>query len=294
MKITQKEFFHSDTTVAVHITNKCNMRCPYCYQQRFGGYDGIMDKERVYDAIKNISPKTILCFGGEPMLYPQMILDIMNDFPQCDVGVITNGTIWNKEIFDRSVVIMVTLESFFFDFAPENRKYTKNQWDNVQNLIETYKDKVLIMHNIYPKHNDPYFAKIAALGEFMWQTYPIISYDEDAEYDVKALMQYNVNMDIFDTPKLRILMDGTLSKDMRQKYNLHSYKEFSDQDINAKVPLHDKCKSCCYADTCPGVKMFPHFCKDVLDEPSIKDPHFCKVARWIKNLYHDNERQPET
>lgn len=289
-----KEFFQNNTAAAVHITNKCNMRCTYCYQQNFCGYDGMMDKEKVYDAIKTISPKTLLCFGGEPMLFPKIIIDMMNDFSECNVGVITNGTIWNKEVFDRATVIMVTLESFFFNFSPENRRYTKEQWANIRKLIDTYRDKVLIMHNIYPFNNDPYFTRIARLGDFMWQPYPIIAYTENAEYDIHALRQYNIKMDMFDEPKIRILMDGTLSKDMRQKYNLHDYADFSLDDIHAKVPVHEKCKTCDYFNTCPGVKMFPHFCKDVLDEPSIKDPHFCKVARWIKDLYHDNEKQPET
>ena len=273
--------FDLKNTVSVHITDKCNMRCPYCYQKDYSGYNKVMDREKVYYAIRSLKPKTVLAFGGEPMLYPNLVLDLFDTFTRegCQVGVITNGTIWNKEIFDKAGVIMLTLESFFFDYNPQNRKYTKAQWGNVKKLLKNYKDKISITHNLYPYGNDPYYSRIAKLGGFESGPYPIISYTEDTEYDPDTLRQYNTKLNTLDLPKLRVWPDGSISRDMRQQYKLCDYDGWDEKYRNQKVPVHEKCVKCIHKNKCPGYKMFPHFCKDVLDK--ISDPHFCKIARWI-------------
>lgn len=280
--------FNLENTVSVHITDKCNLRCPYCYQADYCGYSKVIEKEKAYHAIKSLNPKTVLAFGGEPMLFSKEVNDLFDTFTSlgCQVGIITNGTIWNEEIFNKAGIIMLTLESFFFNFSPQNRKYTDKQWANIKKLLKNYRDKILITHNLYPFNNDKYYERIAKLGDFESSPYPIISYTEDAEYDINTLMQFNTEMDILDLPKLRVWTDGSISRDMRQKYKICEYNEWDEKYRNQKVPIHKKCVECKYSSKCPGYKMFPHFCKDVLDK--IEDPHFCKIARWI---YEINEQK---
>lgn len=255
------------------------MRCPHCYQKDYSGYSNVIDKEKAFEALYKIKPETIIMYGGEPMLFPNIVKDFFNEFEDKSHMIIaTNGTIWNKELYDRAYMIMVTLESFFFNYS-NNRKYTKAQYNNLMKIIRTYKYKLNITHNLYPKNNDSYFYRMIQLGDFNSGPYPIVDYCEEADYEPEVLKEYDIDLEPLINPKLRILTDGTITKDMRGVYNLCSVDEWEDEYKNAAVPVHEKCISCKYNIVCPSYKMFPHFCKDVLDK--IEDPHFCKIARWI-------------
>lgn len=257
------------------------MRCPHCYQKDYSGYIAVMDKEKVFTAVKSINPETIIIYGGEPLLFPKLVEGIFNEFEKRHhVIIATNGTIWNKAIFDRAYLIMTTLESFFFNYS-NNRKYTRSQFKNLLKLIKNYKNKIMLTHNLYPAHNDPYFQRMAKLGDFRTAPYPIVDYCEEAEYEPEILKEYDLDLEPLIIPKLRVLADGTITKDMRGKYNICKYNEWKPEYHNSEVPVHAKCLSCDYNEDCPSYKMFPHFCKDILDK--IIDPHFCKIARWIHN-----------
>ena len=91
----------------------------------------------------------------------------------------------------------------------------------------------------------------------------------------KKILKSILNVKHTAIDDMKILPDGTITKDMRGHYN----------DPDKNVPVHEKCISCQYNQYCPSYKMFPHFVKDVLDK--IEDPHFCKTARWIYN--HENK-----
>lgn len=274
--------YDNSTTVSLHITDKCNMRCPHCYMKDYGGYEQMIDIDKAFASVKAIKPETLIIYGGEPMLFPDIINKIFNEFAKdMHVVIATNGTIWNKEIFDKAYIVMVTLESFFFNYS-KNRVYTRNQYDNLMKIIETYKNKLIVTHNLYPHNNDPFFYKMAKLGDFNSNPYPIVDYCEESDYEPTILKEYNTQLDPLLIPKLRVLPNGTITKDMRGVYNIcKDASEWKDEYKNFKIPEHQKCIKCKYKNTCPAYKMFPHFCKDVLDK--IEDPHFCKIARWKYN-----------
>ena len=150
------------------------MRCPHCYQKDYSGYNSTIDAEKIFKAVRVLAPKTIIIYGGEPMLYPKLITRIFDKFEK-DINIIiaTNGTIWNKSLFDRAYMIMTTLESFFFNYS-KNRVYNRTQYNNLIRLIKTYKDKISLTHNLYPKNNDPYYLRMTKLGDFTSNPYPII------------------------------------------------------------------------------------------------------------------------
>lgn len=267
----------NESTVSVHLTNKCNMRCPHCYQKDFNGYDGVMDVDKVFSSIDTINPETIIIYGGEPLLFPDIVKKIFDKYEKSKhVIIATNGTIWNPDIFDRAYMIMTTVETFLFNYS-DIRTYTRKQYDNLMKLIETYSYKLVLTHNIYPRGNDPTFMKMARLMSVddLVKPYPIVDFCEEQELDSRIMFDYNIEINPLINPKLRILPDGTITKDMRGHYN----------DPDKNVPVHEKCISCQYNQYCPSYKMFPHFAKDVLDK--IEDPHFCKTARWIYN--HENK-----
>lgn len=276
--------YDNSTTVSLHITDRCNLRCPHCYMKDFSGYENNINIKKAFESVKVLNPKTLIIYGGEPMLYPNIINQIFDEFENnMHVVVTTNGTIWNKEIYDRAYIIMVTLESFFFNYS-KNRTYTRSQYNNLIKLIDTYKDKLILTHNLYPKNNDPFYDRMIKLTELNSNPYPIVDFCEEADFEPNILQEYNTNLNPLLVPKLRVLPDGTITKDMRGVYNIcKDASEWKEEYRNQSVPSHDKCKKCEYQYTCPSYKMFPHFCKDVLDK--IDDPHFCKIARWKNNEF---------
>ena len=92
----------------VNVSQKCNMRCRYCYAEG-GSYSnwGMMSEETAIKTMKYFSKNfdiisNILFFGGEPLLNIHVIQRICEevsnwkDIPR--FGVVTNGTILTKKI----------------------------------------------------------------------------------------------------------------------------------------------------------------------------------------------------
>ncbi|HPO11275.1 MAG TPA: radical SAM protein [bacterium] len=100
-------------SIWLHITNRCNLRCPYCYIHKDDISD--MSDEVIYGAINNLLEEAlefgikivrIKFSGGEPMLRFYKIKEVVEFYRNNNRGIdihyaiITNGTIISKEIVD--------------------------------------------------------------------------------------------------------------------------------------------------------------------------------------------------
>lgn len=100
-------------SIWLHITNRCNLRCPYCYINKdnksemsddiiYGTINNLLEEAKKYD-IKNVRIKFS---GGEPMLRFDKIKEVVNFYKKNNNGIairyaiITNGTIASEEIID--------------------------------------------------------------------------------------------------------------------------------------------------------------------------------------------------
>ena len=72
------------------ITENCNMKCPFCYVNH---KDNVIDNDIVYSALKTYNPKKVIFHGGEPLLYPKKILEIMNNYPNFEYSITSNLTL---------------------------------------------------------------------------------------------------------------------------------------------------------------------------------------------------------
>lgn len=94
-----------DDAFTIQITEKCNMNCTYCYQQRFTEKDRTMKKEQI-DNIKKFQEalckkyelperkQTINITGGEPLLNDdtvELVNYIANIWPDAKLSIMTNG-----------------------------------------------------------------------------------------------------------------------------------------------------------------------------------------------------------
>ena len=268
--------FNNEDTVALHITKMCNLRCDCCYQHDYSGYAQTVDLAEAFKAIDIIKPKNLVLFGGEALVQPKIIKKVFERYPDKGYIIQTNGTIYNKEILDRVDVIYLTLEHFLKDKAAKHRPLDGWQFKSMINVLHDYKDKTIIIHNIYPDDYDSTFYRLAALYGIEVQSYPMVTDSTDMVFAEESARYLPVRCGHLTKPKLRVLEDGTITRDMRGVYNICKADDWKEEYRDYELPIHEKCLTCKYFDTCPACAIFPHFCKDVLD--MVELPHFCQYT----------------
>lgn len=88
-------------------TQKCNLKCKYCFKEGFLYKENNQIDEDTYDRylflVKNLVQffgfDSIRITGGEPFEYNninRLVFDIISQFNQLDTAIITNGTEYNK------------------------------------------------------------------------------------------------------------------------------------------------------------------------------------------------------
>ena len=93
------EYLKNLNKIEFVITNACTGRCKHCSQGEHPSQKGVcIDPRRACDAVKKIASlydiKTVMTFGGEPLLYPDVVCAIMKTSKELGVEkrqVITNG-----------------------------------------------------------------------------------------------------------------------------------------------------------------------------------------------------------
>ena len=81
----------------IEITNKCNCKCTYCYNESGIDKTGYLAKEKYQEVIcsaKKLNIKRINISGGEPFLHPDLVEFLrINSENGMDTVLITNGTL---------------------------------------------------------------------------------------------------------------------------------------------------------------------------------------------------------
>lgn len=84
----------------IHLTNRCNLRCPHCYASSSVGRKDLPTPLvfRLIDELAQQSAKKVILSGGEPLLHPDFrkILEYAS-FRGLSLTVLTNGTLISRE-----------------------------------------------------------------------------------------------------------------------------------------------------------------------------------------------------
>ncbi len=99
-------------SIDLFITEECNMNCTYCFSPRRNNILTIEQGKRILDRMKDISPDamSVNFFGGEPLLYPKIVLELAKYARQklwtdkdnkhySSFHIVTNGTYFDEEMF---------------------------------------------------------------------------------------------------------------------------------------------------------------------------------------------------
>lgn len=135
-------------SVYIEITSKCNMNCPYCYNN--STFEGtFLSKEKFFDLIdqcKNNKIPEITISGGEPFLHPNIIdfIKYAND-KHIYVRIISNLSMVNLdvaiEILKHGNFFQLTLDST--DEYENDSIRGKGCYQKVVNLLECAKNNNL-------------------------------------------------------------------------------------------------------------------------------------------------------
>lgn len=277
------------TSISIHVTEKCNLKCPGCYtlgQER----TKTIPFEYVKLALDKYQPKDVVFFGGEAILEPELLRKIMSEYPDKRYFLHTNGTNYddaNKDIYKKLTGVVLSLDSFRAEWLKKYKDYSDEDTVKYFNLIEEQKDKIIVTHNVFASHNDPDYAEDMKKYNFPTNWYLFVTKSRDQEFLSYfrncMIPDFNRNINVF--PKLRLLVDGTITYDMRGVYNLFHVTKWDDEKLKKPLPMSDICKQCPYANDCFAFTMFPHFVKDILESVSY-EPHFCKFTKIFWRYKH--------
>lgn len=96
----------TNKSLHLHLTNKCNLRCPHCYMESGLCEENELAKEEIFKLItdfKNIAGGTSVCItGGEPTVREDFfeIVEFVDSLGM-EINVYTNGTNWTEESIKR-------------------------------------------------------------------------------------------------------------------------------------------------------------------------------------------------
>jgi len=140
-------------SIDLFITEECNLKCKYCFHRKGKEVSGapnqtftVEDGRRVLDRVYKLNPDsmTVNFFGGEPLLYPDMLLDLMRYTKELwkDKGklvISTNGTVFNKELFAELKSMDVGIQ-VSFDGDEDTQNSNRGEFDlvasNIKNMLE--------------------------------------------------------------------------------------------------------------------------------------------------------------
>lgn len=98
-----------EKSLTIHITNRCNLNCPYCYKDANRNSKELSkgDILRIVEEASQIGFCEFTFSGGEPTLHPDIfdILEILSEkYPEHKLNLITNGT---TDLSDYAIDVMV-------------------------------------------------------------------------------------------------------------------------------------------------------------------------------------------
>lgn len=161
----------------IEVTRRCTRQCLHCLK---GARQNVMlDSEILYDFPESIKEIRVLVFtGGEPLLAPSQIKEILDIFIEKkilirQIGIITNSEVYNKKVKE-------TLD-YIQKVSLLNLMISNDKYHNPNNKVMT---KLISNHNAIIMHENHTFVKSGlAIENKVWTKenqsykYKIINYN---------------------------------------------------------------------------------------------------------------------
>lgn len=117
------------------------MKCPFCYIRQ---KPGVLDFKLASEKITTLNPEKIIYHGGEPLLYPNLILEFINTFPKIQQSITTNLTLeFNESI--RKVLEKCQVATSFDATRFQNSKDLQVWINNFRTLRDSGKEITILV-----------------------------------------------------------------------------------------------------------------------------------------------------
>lgn len=187
-------------SVNFHFTRKCNVECGFCFHtEKTSHVESLSNIKRALSKLKCAGMKKINFAGGEPLLYPKLLTDMIiyckKDLALESVSIVTNGSKLTERFMARTAdyidIIAISCDSF--DEAV-NVKIGRGSGAHLKDVHEVarlcrkynVKFKINTVVNRYNVHEDMN-DRIRALQPFRWKVFQVLIVD--GENDSRATIR---------------------------------------------------------------------------------------------------------
>lgn len=274
----------------LEITNKCNINCDYCYIHDKGIEQESISVSDLIDAIDKVQPRILYITGGEPLLYPTLIDNLLNYYEATlsrhwEVMLFSNLLLdLNEDIqsvlshingiqtswsYERSILKTGMVLSRPVDVLQENISYIRGRFDKIRcidinvtlspDTVDKYDPNQLIKDIYFMKPDGVNFETVSYSTEDDLSEY----YDRADEYLLecfKILESVNIENLIKKTWKESIENNMTMHCTICADANVRLFDPISKTikhtcpcytpQTNRKKKLVDKCLECEYFKYC--------------------------------------------
>lgn len=142
-----------NTRLHLHLTNKCNMRCPHCYMKSGKAYGREMTTCEVKSFLENFSASggtNVSLTGGEPTQHEDFfeICDFIQSI-KMKTSIYTNGLFWNEERVSKLNPESIEGVQISIDGFDENSNSVVRGKDSFEKSVKAV--GLFVEHGIYVK-----------------------------------------------------------------------------------------------------------------------------------------------
>ncbi|MDL2212589.1 radical SAM protein [Bacteroides sp. OttesenSCG-928-D19] len=119
------------SSVHIYLTNNCNMRCPHCYMLAGERLEEELTRDEILSLLSGLSEHKIFSVvfsGGEPLLNPYIVeyATVAHNLGM-EVEILTNGTLWTKEIIDKLASVVDSVQISIDGFDEESNSLVRGK-----------------------------------------------------------------------------------------------------------------------------------------------------------------------
>ncbi|VFQ43848.1 radical sam [Desulfoluna butyratoxydans] len=281
-------------SLAIHITEQCNMRCSYCYLKN--RLPGRISREDVDLAMELVTPRKVFFYGGECLLYKKFLWKIIGAYPGIQFFVVTNGKLLDFDFLHRlatvNMGVITSLDSLDLDECNPRGMTRKHQASLISNLRNARSFmSASLLHTVGPWTVG--LAKYQSLANELQANidYCVLISDDPCKFEstpfAKALagIPQEVIQDLsreysFKPPKLRLHVNGELS------YSFKRGSRFSLGYVTSLKSIPERmwpcmpacCRDCSLHTRCQLANIFPEAAGEFASKGTLKASFACQLT----------------
>ena len=127
------------------ITKNCMLSCPFCFNRFVDNFSKCapnpIDVDLVMSTIDKIHPEIINFIGGEPLLYPETMLDIMKRYTESNKNKIfwcLSTNLFYKELSDKQIECLQYMQNISLEEVTIGTSYSTDRFKDVKGYKEIF------------------------------------------------------------------------------------------------------------------------------------------------------------